>query len=238
MWLQPDAIIYGPIHGVQVYHGQLRPEHALHDGSTNVAIKVRHPTVLDETYVDLKIIFGVVPILNVIFSKTTKRKIGTGDDAEERSGEIAVPFSTDSLFSTIQKQLDFKYEAFNIMEFHRNFYREIVDPEVPVRFPVVSTTLLSESILVETWEPGTTIADMFRVQWHRRHCLRLVLTQFPASRHPTRAAHTLILSVPHCYHCFIVFAGRLQSDVVPDSRGSGDQRRLGRQAGPPRQAHL
>ena len=49
------------------------------------------------------------------------------------------------------------------MQFHRNFYREILDPDVPVRFPIVSTTLLSESILVETWEPGSTIADMFRV---------------------------------------------------------------------------
>ena len=50
-------------------------------------------------------------MLNAIFSKTTKRTVGTGDDAEERAGEIAVPFSTDSLFNTIQKQLDFKYEV-------------------------------------------------------------------------------------------------------------------------------
>jgi hypothetical protein len=42
---------------LQVYHARLRPEYALATGATEVAVKVRHPKVVPETFVDVGFIF-------------------------------------------------------------------------------------------------------------------------------------------------------------------------------------
>ena len=42
----------------QVYKAKLRPQFALPGGVQNVAVKVRHPTVMDESFVDMETLFG------------------------------------------------------------------------------------------------------------------------------------------------------------------------------------
>lgn len=53
-----------------------------------------------------------------------------------------------------------------MLEFCHNFSREIseeVDPEgenMRIFFPIVSTKLLADAVLVESWAPGHTIASV------------------------------------------------------------------------------
>ena len=41
----------------QVYKARLRPQYALEGGEQNVAVKIRHPKILDESFMDIEIIF-------------------------------------------------------------------------------------------------------------------------------------------------------------------------------------
>lgn len=56
----------------QVYHAKLRDEYALATGATDVAVKVRHPHVSAETFLDLKFIFRFIPTLMVVLDLDVK----------------------------------------------------------------------------------------------------------------------------------------------------------------------
>lgn len=47
----------------QVHKARLRSEYALPSGRCDVAVKVRHPHVLDETFVDIGILFTTIDCL-------------------------------------------------------------------------------------------------------------------------------------------------------------------------------
>eukprot|EP00301_Raphidiophrys_heterophryoidea_P003779 c11693_g1_i1.p1 GENE.c11693_g1_i1~~c11693_g1_i1.p1 ORF type:complete len:602 (-),score=99.62 c11693_g1_i1:1297-3102(-) len=121
----------------QVHHARLRPEHAINGQVRDVAVKVRHPSVLEETFADIEFIFHIVD--NTTF--------------------MAVPFSKDQFLKSLQKQVNFEWEAHALSKFASNFKEEIKRGEVC--FPVVSDTLLSPCVLVEQWVSGTTVANFF-----------------------------------------------------------------------------
>jgi hypothetical protein len=62
------------------------------------------------------------------------------------------------------------FQAYNLLEFCHHFSREIsedVDPDgddIRVFFPIVSTKLLADAVLVESWAPGHTISSMCVVE--------------------------------------------------------------------------
>lgn len=144
----------------QVYRATLRREFALQDGTREVAVKVRHPNVLDASFVDLALLFSL--------TQATK-SLGIS---------IALPFKKEEFYLTIQKQVDFKWEAYNLLKFAQNFRREAtgrthssprdgragagLDPAEKIEFcfPKVHTDLLSDNVLVESWAPGENLAQM------------------------------------------------------------------------------
>lgn len=138
----------------QVHRAVLKPQYALADGTTDVAVKVRHPCVLDQTYIDFKLVYNTIPMINLLLTPLSSTHT-----------HLAMPFAADSLINTIQKQLDFKWEAYNLLEFCHKFSRELQQPveegEIQVKFPIVSTELLADAVLIESWAPGKTIAEVY-----------------------------------------------------------------------------
>eukprot|EP00038_Savillea_parva_P027254 m.58482 g.58482 ORF g.58482 m.58482 type:complete len:637 (-) comp7825_c0_seq1:3466-5376(-) len=150
--IEPTPVASGSVG--QVHRAVLKEKYALADGTTDVAVKVRHPAVLDETYIDFKLVYNTIPMINVLL--TPLSSTGTS---------LAMPFAADSLINTIQKQLDFKWEAYNLLEFCHNFAREMQEPleedDIRISFPIVSTQLLADAVLIESWAPGKTVANVY-----------------------------------------------------------------------------
>lgn len=142
----PTPIASGSV--AQVHKAKLKEKYVFENGKRDVAVKVRHPGVLDSSFVDVWLIFTCMTML-------------------PKAGglQICMPFKKEEFYNNIQKQVDFKWEAYNLLQFSRNFYRETSasDPkssQISVMFPSVHTELLSEDILVETWAPGENLSAM------------------------------------------------------------------------------
>jgi len=121
----------------QVHRARLRPEHAINGHVRDVAVKVQHPTVLEETFADIEFLFHILDNLKV----------------------MTMPFCKDQFLHSLRKQVNFEWEAHALSKFAMNFKEETKRGEVC--FPLVSGTLLSPSVLVESWVTGTTISDFF-----------------------------------------------------------------------------
>jgi len=121
----------------QVHHARLRPEHAINGKVRDVAVKVRHPSVLEETFADIEFLFHII----------------------DNTSIMTMPFSKDQFLHSLRKQVNFEWEAYALSKFAKNFKDEIKRGEVC--FPLVSGTLLSPSILVESWVSGTTVSNFF-----------------------------------------------------------------------------
>jgi len=124
----------------QVHKGRLRPEHAVQTahGKTilDVAVKVRHPSVLDEIWVDVELIFKFM----------------------DKFPLLTIPFSQEEFAGILQKQVDFHWEAHHLTRFAKNFRHEVTQGKLS--FPDVLPNLLSESVLVESWASGTTVSSI------------------------------------------------------------------------------
>ena len=122
----------------QVHRATLRPEYAMEDGSLEVAVKVRHPRVLDETWIDTTLIFAFM---------------------DNSGGLLTMPFSQQDFTFMLQKQFDFEWEAYNMSKFAENFSQETGSSVL--RFPSVSGDLLSPCVLVESWGKGGSVDNLF-----------------------------------------------------------------------------
>ena len=121
----------------QVYKAKLRPEYALEGGEQNVAVKIRHPKILDESFIDIELIFLAMNLLPF----------------------LTIPFNKDAFLSTLQKQMDFEWEAFNMTTFATNFHEESANGIVG--FPQISPDLISECILVMSFAKGKPLSELF-----------------------------------------------------------------------------
>ena len=156
----------------QVHRAKLKPEHALKNGRVDVAVKVRHPGVMDETYVDAEILFGLVSV------------------SSKFNRAFCVPFQQEEFTNMIQKQINLKWEAYNIWRFRNNFRASCAAQSAAkatanegsaasdgdaatgslqqasignnqVQFPRVSHSHVSTSVLIEEWVQGTSVQDFF-----------------------------------------------------------------------------
>jgi len=121
----------------QVYHAKLRPQYALPDGNCDVVIKVRHPGVLDESFLDISLIYA--------FSSFTRI--------------LSIPFQKEEFLSSLQKQLDLSCEARSMVKFAANFKAERAAGTV--QFPTVCPQFSSSSVLVMSWAAGCPVCDIF-----------------------------------------------------------------------------
>eukprot|EP00122_Pirum_gemmata_P018931 Pgem_evm2s17732 len=132
----PVPVASGSI--AQVYKAKLRPEYVVAGHKNDVAVKVRHPSVLAETFVDTSILFN---LLNYVGSTI----IG-----------IQIPFEKESFTKALQMQLDLNWEAYNLQRFAHNFADEI-----SVQFPSVIPTFTSSAVLIESWVHGSMVESVF-----------------------------------------------------------------------------
>lgn len=128
----------------QVHRGRLREQYAVEanirdpDGKLvrEVAVKVRHPNVVEELFVDVELIYA--------FCNATKI--------------MAIPFTKEDFLNTLQRQADLKREAFNLIKFADNFKKEVQTGSI--RFPAVSSDLLSPTVLLESWASGSSVSKI------------------------------------------------------------------------------
>ena len=123
----------------QVYRAVVRAEYAL-PGNDNrvVAVKVRHPHVVEETYYDTRLLFDFLDTCGQAILRTSQ------------------PFDKDAFNLALRRQVDLKWEAYNLQLFNWNFQDENI-----IKFPKVFPKLVSESVLTETWIDGTIVHDLF-----------------------------------------------------------------------------
>lgn len=193
----------------QVYKARLLPQFALPGGAQDVAVKVRHPTVMDESFVDMETLFGVQSSrsllrlsLELAFVLTQILFPGALDIVNQISSvNCTIPFAQGEFYSVLAKQMDFTWEAYNLLkvcslpqvlslcsyrrvhvmcdrsiiplmmgvlvchiplQFAKNFREEIAASRGSISFPMVSTSFLSESVLVESWATGRSVDTLFK----------------------------------------------------------------------------
>jgi aarF domain-containing kinase len=134
-WFDETPIASGTI--AQVHKAIIRPEYSNNGQRQEVAVKVRHPSVLEETFVDLDFIFHFM----------------------NQSKIFVVPFARTQFIDSLQKQIDLEWEAHSLSKFAKNFKQEIMDGELS--FPFVFPKLLSSSVLVESWANGGSVSRFF-----------------------------------------------------------------------------
>ena len=122
----------------QVHKAKLKEEYAM-NGKTDVIVKVRHPNVLKETFVDADILFSLISFVG----KWNKR--------------LKPPFSKKEFIDLLKKQLDFKHEVRNMLDFRKNFAIE----HLTIKFPEISLDIMSSSVLVEEFVKGKNILYYF-----------------------------------------------------------------------------
>jgi len=68
---------------------------------------------------------------------------------------MTFPFGQEDFRSLMQQQIDFNWEAYNLVKFDHLF-----EDEELIKFPKVSMDFLSPSVLIESWMPGKPVEDM------------------------------------------------------------------------------
>lgn len=121
----------------QVHRARLRPEHAIGGSIRDVAVKIQHPNVLEETFCDVDLLWKFV------------KSVPT----------LAMPMAKEDFALVLQRQTNFEWEAYNLQRLAINFKKEV--GEGIVRFPDVATDLLSPAVLVESWADGATVGRFF-----------------------------------------------------------------------------
>eukprot|EP00466_Bigelowiella_natans_P016369 jgi/Bigna1/83833/fgenesh1_pg.116_\ len=123
-----------------VHRGKLRAEYALSDGRVKVAVKVRHPGILDSSYADIWLILLGMKLSPLIGLK------------------MCFPFKEHEFYNNIQKQVDFTWEAYNLLKFNRNFTGDYMSSStLTVRFPLapgenLASMLAKKSSRSKVWD--------------------------------------------------------------------------------------
>jgi predicted unusual protein kinase regulating ubiquinone biosynthesis (AarF/ABC1/UbiB family) len=100
-----------------------------------VAVKVLHPLVMESTFVDISLIFGLL--------NTAGRLLNMG-----------MPFDQASFYHAMSRQLDLNWEAYNLRQFRENF-----GDDTGILFPLVAHS--TDRVLVESWFDGKSISHIF-----------------------------------------------------------------------------
>ena len=99
----------------QVHRAVLKAPFSRTGISCAVAVKVRHPNVEEETFVDIDLIFAFINTLG------------------ENFGHFSIPFTKEEFHLVLQRQIDFRWEGHNLDRFCNNF--EPAPPLLPRSFP-------------------------------------------------------------------------------------------------------
>jgi len=126
----------------QVHRGRLRESYAIEAGivGCEVAVKIRHPAVVAETFADMDILF---------------------DFMESGWLPTMVPFPKEKVVRMMQSQINLEHEALNLAKFSMNFRKEC--DAGGIGFPQVCTNLLSQGVLVESWSPGVCVENLSKL---------------------------------------------------------------------------
>lgn len=103
----------------------------------DIAVKVRHPDVLAEMWCDIEMMYELMA----------------------RTRLVCVPVAKTELIENLRRQIDFTWEARNLVQFAQNFKSEVKNGML--RFPIVSVDMLSSCVLLESWADGKTVGSIF-----------------------------------------------------------------------------
>lgn len=99
----------------QVHKAVVKPRFSRTGAPCEVAVKVRHPNVEEETFVDIDLIFAFINTLGETF------------------GHFSIPFKKEEFHVVLQRQIDFRWEGHNLYRFCQNF--ETAPAVIPVSSP-------------------------------------------------------------------------------------------------------
>jgi len=134
-WFDEIPLASGTI--AQVHRATLREEYVTDpEASREVAVKIRHKHVKDQSYTDPPLIFNFCEATFALFA-------------------TILPFDRKDFCHSMARQIDLAREAYNMVKFKKNFED---DPDII--FPKVYTQLCCDEVLVETFCRGEAVGDM------------------------------------------------------------------------------
>jgi len=135
--LEPSPIGSGCM--AQVYRGQLRLPG---EPGREVAVKVRHPGAQEKVDLDLEVMRTLVNTVEALWPSVRY---------------LALSEALGYFEAFVRPQANLKMEAANLEEFSQNFDYARTGRGVRVRIPEVLRPLVTESVLVETYESATPL---------------------------------------------------------------------------------
>lgn len=135
----------------QVYRGRLVAT------GDDVAVKVIHPHVKELVQLDLDLLRALVQLLEAV---PTLRWLGGRDSVEEFA-------------SIMQRQLNLRTEAENLVRFRQHFAHR----KGGLRFPVPHVALTTESVLVESFEDGLHFNELAQLEPAKRKAVAHVVLE-------------------------------------------------------------
>jgi len=129
----------------QVYRGQLRE--APDKPPQDVAVKVRHPGAKQSVDLDLEVLWAMV---------------GTLESLWPGARYLAMSEALGHFEEFVRPQADLRTEASNLDAFRNKFEYSKTGHGLRVRFPEVKWPMVSESVLVESFEDATSLQSILR----------------------------------------------------------------------------
>jgi len=136
-WFDDSPIASGTI--AQVYRAKLREEYAIDpDDTREVAVKIRHKQVLQQSWTDPGIILNFCELSFALLA-------------------ACMPFDRTDFCHSLTRQIDFQREGYNMCKFRKNF-----KDDDTVIFPEIYTQFSSDEVIVETFVRGNPVSDMMK----------------------------------------------------------------------------
>jgi aarF domain-containing kinase len=132
----PEPVASGSIG--QVHTAYLRRAHGAFEAGTKVAVKVQHPNLAERLGVDMAILVAAANALDSV-------------------GGVSINETVAQFASNFYMQLDFRDEAENLRRFSRHFGSSFWS--AIVSFPRPIDDLVSQHVVVETFESGQSVAE-------------------------------------------------------------------------------
>jgi len=134
-WFDETPLASGTM--AQVYRAKLREEYVTGpDVDREVAVKVRHKSVVETSYTDPELLFKFCELTFALIA-------------------AILPFDRTEFSRSLRRQIDFRTEGYNMVKFKKNF-----EDDPNVIFPDVYIDLCSDEILVESFCKGIPVSDM------------------------------------------------------------------------------
>ena len=109
----------------------------------DVAVKVRHPNILQNMYIDISLMYMLSNFISSL----------------PGFGGLKFPIHQKNFTQYLESQIDLKYEGKSLQKMYKNF-KKYGNDKNNVIFPKVIEKYCTSSVLVETWEHGVPLCNL------------------------------------------------------------------------------